>query len=102
MIFRFPRSARRAMARSGAGKRPGTASQSWTRAEIRLQARMVQAAQVARREIPETGHSRGAGRRLQRRTYGARYLSDEIMEQGCVDPAEEPRRIQIARGARLA
>ncbi len=32
----------------------------------------------------------------------ARYLSDAIVGQGCIDPAEEPRCIQFAAGARLA
>ena len=57
--------------------------------------------QRARREIHQAGYSRGAGRRLQRRADGARYLSDQVMGQGCADPAEEPRRVQIAGGARL-
>jgi len=38
---------------------------------------------------------RRAGWRLQRRANRARYLSDQIMGQGCADPAEEPRRLQI-------
>ncbi len=66
------------------------------------QARMVQAAQVARREIRQAGHPGRTGGRLQRRDHGARYLSDQIMGQGCADPAEEPRRFQIPGGARLA
>ena len=70
--------------------------QSAAGTEIRLQARLVQAAADARRQIHQAGNSRSAGRRLQRRARAARYLSDQIMGQGCADPAEEPRGVQIA------
>ena len=54
------------------------------------------AAKFIKQDIPG-----GAGRRLQRRADRDRYLSDEIVGQGCADPAEEPRRVQVAGGARL-
>jgi exodeoxyribonuclease-3 len=63
--------------------------QSAAGAEIRLQARLVQAAQIARREIRQAGYSGGAGGRLQRRADRIGYLSDAVMGQGCVDPAED-------------
>ena len=52
-------------------------------------------------EVPQAGHPRGAGRRLQRRADRARYLSDQVVGQGRADPAEEPRRVQGAGGAGL-
>ena len=56
---------------------------------------------TARREIHQAGYPGGAGGRLQRRADAARYLSDEVVGQGCADPAEEPRRIHAVGGAGL-
>ena len=58
-------------------------------------------APTARREIHQAGHPGRAGRRLQCRADAARYLSDQVVGQGCADPAEEPRRVQAAGGAGL-
>ena len=49
------------------------------------------AAAQARREIPQAGSAGRARRRLQRRADRPRHLSDQILGQGCADPAEEPR-----------